>query len=131
MDAGRAPGSAADGVEGAAAQRDDYDLDYRFTLANERTFLAWLRTALGLLAGAVALVHLVPPGGEDADNAERGIGFALALLGIAVVLASIRRWQRVQQAMERHGNLPVSRAPIYLGLAVVGIGAAVIVLLAR
>ena len=28
--------------------------DYRFTLANERTFLAWIRTALALMAGAVA-----------------------------------------------------------------------------
>ena len=125
--AGRDTGRNATGTAG----QEDYDLDYRFTLANERTYLAWLRTALGLLAGAVALVHLVPPGGEDADKAERGIGFALALLGIAVVLASIRRWQRVQQAMQRHENLPVSRAPIYLGVAVVGIGAAVIVLLAR
>ena len=116
---------------GPAPSEDDYDLDYRFTLANERTFLAWLRTALGLLAGAVALVHLVPQGGEDADAAERGIGFALALLGIAVVVASIRRWRRVQEAMQRHENLPVSNAPIYLGVAVVAIGLAVIVLLAR
>ena len=34
--------------------------DYRFTLANERTFLAWIRTALALIAGGVALVQLVP-----------------------------------------------------------------------
>lgn len=109
---------------------EEHDLDYRFTLANERTFLAWLRTALGLLAGAVALVHVVPEGGE-ADGAERGIGLALAVLGITVVLASIRRWHRVQQAMTRHENLPASREPVYLGLAVVAVGAAVVVLLAR
>ena len=30
---------------------DGEEPDYRFTLANERTFLAWVRTALGLLAG--------------------------------------------------------------------------------
>jgi putative membrane protein len=119
MDAGQAP------------REDEHDLDYRFTLANERTYLAWLRTALGLLAGAVALVHVVPKDGEDADHAEKGIGIALALLGISVVLASIRRWQVVQRAMERHENLPISRAPIYLGLAVVALGLAVIVLLAR
>ncbi len=29
--------------------------DYRFTLANERTFLAWIRTALALMAGAVGV----------------------------------------------------------------------------
>ncbi|MBA3741732.1 DUF202 domain-containing protein [Sporichthya sp.] len=119
MDAGQPP------------REDGHDLDYRFTLANERTFLAWLRTALGLLAGAVALVHVVPASGEDADNAEKGIGFALALLGIAVVLASIRRWHRVQQAMQQHENLAASRDPIYLGLAVVAVGVAVVVLLAR
>jgi putative membrane protein len=110
---------------------DEHDLDYRFTLANERTYLAWLRTALGLLAGAVALVHIVPDTGEDADWAERSVGFALALLGMAVVLASIRRWHVVQKAMERHENLPPSRAPIFLGLAVVALAVAVVVLLAR
>lgn len=108
----------------------EHDLDYRFTLANERTFLAWLRTALGLLAGAVALVHLVPEGTE-ADDTERAIGFALAGLGIAVCLASLRRWHLVQQAMERGDNLPVSRAPIYLGLGVAVMGGAIVVLLAR
>lgn len=34
--------------------------DYRFTLANERTFLSWQRTSPGLLAAAVALAQLVP-----------------------------------------------------------------------
>lgn len=37
-----------------------HDPDYRFSLANERTFLAWLRTALALLGGGVALASLVP-----------------------------------------------------------------------
>ncbi len=39
---------------------NDFEPDYRFTLANERTFLAWERTALGLLAAAVAIVQFVP-----------------------------------------------------------------------
>ena len=38
----------------------EFEPDYRFTLANERTFLAWERTALGLLAAAVAVVQLIP-----------------------------------------------------------------------
>ncbi|WP_163540613.1 YidH family protein, partial [Klebsiella pneumoniae] len=33
--------------------------DYRFSLANERTFLAWIRTALALLAGAIAIEQLL------------------------------------------------------------------------
>ena len=32
--------------------------DPRFTLANERTFLAWIRTALGLLAGGIGVLTL-------------------------------------------------------------------------
>ncbi|GAM70385.1 inner membrane protein [Vibrio sp. JCM 19236] len=34
--------------------------DYRFSLANERTYLAWIRTALALLAGAIAVDQLTP-----------------------------------------------------------------------
>jgi putative membrane protein len=39
---------------------DEREPDYRFTVANERTFVAWIRTALALIAGGVAVVHLVP-----------------------------------------------------------------------
>jgi uncharacterized membrane protein YidH (DUF202 family) len=34
--------------------------DYRFTLANERIFLAWIRTSLALVAGGIAVVRLGP-----------------------------------------------------------------------
>ena len=43
-----------------AVNEDGPDPDYRFTLANERTFLAWIRTALALVAGGVAVVQLIP-----------------------------------------------------------------------
>src|SRR3546814_13520956 len=39
---------------------DEAEPDYRFTLANERTFLAWIRTALALIAGGIAVVQFVP-----------------------------------------------------------------------
>ena len=42
-------------MRGPAWQHEGDDPDYRFTLANERTFLAWIRTALALLAGGVLL----------------------------------------------------------------------------
>ncbi|WP_434533217.1 YidH family protein [Amycolatopsis carbonis] len=84
--------------------------DYRFTLANERTFLAWLRTALGLLAGGVAVHQLVP----------RPVAMSSVLAGLCVVLAAILaagaypRWRHVQIAM-RAGQ-PLARSSMILVL---------------
>ena len=56
--------------EQQAAQVVETEPDYRFTLANERTFLAWIRTALGLVAGGVVVHQLIDAQatGEDADG---------------------------------------------------------------
>ena len=100
--------------------------DYRFTLANERTFLAWLRTGLALLAGAVALAQFVPP------FAIAGLRVALAALlsvtGTVLIGFSYRRWAGVQRAM-RHGRpLPVTWLPFAVGWAAAAGGVAVLVL---
>lgn len=101
--------------------------DYRFTLANERTFLAWLRTALALFAAAVAVVQLVPEFGIV--GARRAVGIALVVLGIWVAGAAMLRWRRVQRAMQRDDDLPPSRMPAVLGSALAVLGVAVAVLL--
>jgi len=102
--------------------------DYRFTLANERTFLAWIRTALGLLAGGVAVRQLIPrfttPGAT--------VALAVASIALAAVLAaaSYPRWRRVQHAMRTGAPLP--RTSLLLGLSLsvllLAIFAAVIVI---
>jgi putative membrane protein len=94
------------------AEPADHEPDYRFTLANERTFLAWLRTAMALLAAAVAIVQLVPEFGFD--SARRIIGAVLAALGTAVAVSAVTRWRSVQSAMRRDGALPSTRMPILL-----------------
>ena len=103
------------------------DPDYRFTLANERTFLAWQRTALALLAAGVAVVQLLPEFGVE--GARRVVGVASVALGIAVAVAAIRRWRVVQRAMERDEPLPRTRMPVLLGAALAVLGLAVAVLL--
>jgi putative membrane protein len=121
--------------ETAEAAKDDEQAaeegepDYRFTLANERTFLAWIRTGLALLAGAIAVVSLVPSFGYQA--ARTGIGVVLALLGIAVSTGSARHWQRNQTAMRRGAELPRSRLPAVVAgvLAVLAVLIAVLLLL--
>ena len=92
---------------------------FRFSLANERTFLAWIRTALALLAGGVALPQFVP-----APRAPGLLGaLAAALVGAAALLSveAYRHWRANEIAM-RHGRpLPgTSAVPL---LAAFGAGA--------
>jgi putative membrane protein len=71
--------------------------DYRYSLANERTFLAWIRTALALLAGGVALVQLVPE--FRITGARETIGVVLAALAAVISGWAYRRWESNERAM--------------------------------
>ncbi|MEU3018077.1 MULTISPECIES: DUF202 domain-containing protein [unclassified Nocardiopsis] len=95
---------------------DDQGVDYRFTLANERTFLAWIRTALALLAGAVAVLHLLPLGWDGAQRTVVGL-FLAVLAGVVTVYAPLR-WYRVQRVMRRGQPLPMSLLPLVTAFAV-------------
>jgi putative membrane protein len=94
--------------------------DYRFTLANERTYLAWERTALGLLAAAVAVVQLVPE--LSIPGARHVLGIILALLAILTAGMGILRWRQVDRAMRRDLPLPRHPTPVYLGIGLVLVG---------
>lgn len=91
--------------------------DYRFLLANERTFLAWVRTALALVGGGIAV-----------DQFLTGISFAvraalaaaLLLCGALCAVRAVNHWVRCERAMRRGEDLPPSRFP-----AVLGVGTAV------
>jgi inner membrane protein YidH len=94
--------------------------DYRFTLANERTFLAWQRTSLGLLAAAVALVQLVPE--LAIPGARRTLGVLLAALAILTSGMGLLRWRQADRAMRRDLPLPRQPSPAYLGLGLILVG---------
>jgi inner membrane protein YidH len=100
--------------------RPEVEPDYRFTLANERTFLAWQRTALGLLAAAVAVVQLIPE--LSVAGARHVLGVILALLAILTAGMGILRWQQVDKAMRRDLPLPRHPTPMYLGIGLVLVG---------
>ncbi|MFF1909181.1 YidH family protein [Kitasatospora sp. NPDC058218] len=89
--------------------------DYRFSLANERTFLAWIRTSLALLAGGIAVDQLTP----DVAPAPLRIALAVfcALGGAVLGVTAYRRWTRVEAAMRAGAPLPPGR-PVLLVLAV-------------
>lgn len=99
---------------------EGHEPDYRFTLANERTFLAWIRTALALLAGSVAIVQLVPDLGLP--EGRQLIAALLAVMSIAVVAGSALRWRSSQQAMRRDAPLPSTLMPRLLALGVIAVG---------
>jgi putative membrane protein len=107
--------------------RDGDEPDYRFTLANERTFLAWLRTGLALLAGAVALTQLAPALGDARWRA--GVAVLLAATGTVLAASAYRRWARVQRAMRRGEPLPMTRLPFAVGYSVAAVGAVVTALI--
>ncbi|GAA3846332.1 MULTISPECIES: YidH family protein [Amycolatopsis] len=99
--------------------------DYRFTLANERTFLAWLRTALALIAGAVALMQFVP---QFSIAGLRGVLAALlAVTGTLLAAFAYRRWARVQRAMRNKRPLPMTWLPVVVGWAAALAGTVVLV----
>jgi putative membrane protein len=106
---GDQPGADRDVDESAR----DFEPDYRFTLANERTFLAWLRTALGLLAAAVAVVQLVPE--LAIPGARHAVGGMLALLAVFTAASGMHRWEQVNKAMRLGLPLPRQRTPLWLG----------------
>lgn len=107
---------------------EEHEPDYRFTLANERTFLAWIRTALALLAGSVAVAQLVP----DLGIAEgrQLLAALLAIISVGVVAGSALRWRASQRAMRRDLPLPSTLMPWLLALGVVAVGLVVIGLIA-
>jgi len=99
--------------------------DHRFSLANERTFLAWVRTSLALLAGGVALdaVELDAPTGLQSVLAA-----VLVVLGLLGAAASWLRWAAAERAMRRRRPLPGTSALAWLAVLLILVAAGLIVL---
>lgn len=91
--------------------------DPRYTLANERTFLAWVRTALAVMAGGVAMHSLEVP---DPAWLRQVLVVLLVLLGGGTTLLAYRRWTLVERAMRTGRPLP------RFGLGVVMAGAVLV-----
>jgi putative membrane protein len=103
--------------------------DFRFSLANERTFLAWIRTSLALLAAGIAVVQLVP--GFGVPGSRHILGVPLVVMSTAVAVSSYRRWADGERALRLRRPLPFTTLPQILGagLTVVGVAALLFILL--
>lgn len=104
--------------------------DYRFTLANERTFLAWQRTSLGLLAAAVAVVQFMPE--LAVPGLRHVLGIVVGAMAILTAVAGLRRWGQVDRAMRYDQPLPRATTPTLLtaGLTMMGLATVALALTA-
>lgn len=97
--------------------------DYRFSLANERTFLAWIRTALGFLAAGVGLDQLAPD--LATPLIRETVSLLLCLFAGAMALYGYLRWLRNEKAMRLKQDLPYTRSLKIISFVMVAVAAAV------
>jgi putative membrane protein len=108
---------------------DGTEPDPRFTFANERTFLAWSRTALALVVAGLGIVQLLPPF-PGVPWGRHVLGVPLIVFGAIVAVTAYSEWTRSQRAM-RHGlPLPRSVMPTILTaiIATMAVVSAIVVL---
>ncbi|MCD0447309.1 DUF202 domain-containing protein [Glycomyces sp. A-F 0318] len=116
-----APGDPADRFPRRVYAHGD-DPDPRFSLANERTFLAWVRTALALFAAGVALEAVSIPVDGWFRPAAAGI---FVLLGLVAVVYAWSSWMRTERSLRERRPL---RGPAIGPVLMTGIAAAVLLL---
>lgn len=90
--------------------------DPRYSLANERTFLAYIRTALTLLGGGVAVEAFA--GDAIALVARRALALGLVCLGMAISAAASYRWVTLERAMRLGRPLPLNPIGFVLAIGV-------------
>lgn len=100
--------------------------DPRFSLANERTFLAWIRTSLALLAGGVGLEAFAPP--VFPTGVRKALAVGLILLALLLAANSCLRWIRLERAMRTRQPLPLTAVALALavGTALVALVIAIV-----
>ncbi|MBH3404696.1 DUF202 domain-containing protein [Pseudomonas glycinae] len=91
--------------------------DPRFTLANERTFLAWIRTSLALLGGGIAVEALAV--NTFAPPLRMGMALSLMLASLLISVGACVRWLRVERALRQRRSLPLPTLVPLLTLACV------------
>ncbi len=98
--------------------------DPRFSFANERTFLAWIRTGLALLAVGIALEGLAVPASE---GSRRALVVTMVVLGALASGGAYVRWARAERAMRQSRPLPSPTLAPLLGFGLIVVGVLVVV----
>ena len=101
--------------------------DYRFSLANERTLLAWVRTALAMDVAGLGVIRFAPTLGWA--GGRELVGGVLILFGAATAWSGYRRFIATDRAMRAGDPLPAHAAPRVLAAALALLSLAVLALL--
>jgi putative membrane protein len=111
---------ASGGARGRRLEQTGTDPDPRFTFANERTFLAWNRTALALIAAGLAAAQFLK---FNLHELRLIIAVPLIVLGAALALASFMHWEDSERAMRLREPLRYSWMPRVLtgGITVIAL----------
>lgn len=99
--------------------------DPLYTLANERTYLSWLRLAVTLLAGAVAIDRLFL---EHPWFGSRILALGLVVIAFGACGVGVRRWWATEMALRLRRPLPGFGAPFLGGAAILLAGLGVVLL---
>jgi putative membrane protein len=101
----------------------DTEPDPRFTLANERTLLAWNRTSLALIGGGLAVGQLI----DFSSVAGRLVASVTPVaLGAVLAIVSLQRWLAVQRALRAGAPLPMPQIAVVLVVGICVLGVAII-----
>jgi putative membrane protein len=121
------PDHSQDSGEPAAGETEP---DARFTFANERTFLAWTRTALAFVVAGLGVVQLLPPF-PGVPWGRHLLGVPLIALGAVIAVVSYTQWVRAQRALRRGEPIPRSVLPQLLAVTITALAivAAIVLLL--
>ncbi|WP_067634882.1 YidH family protein [Actinomadura latina] len=132
MSGGPSASHEAEGGESEPERPSESEPDARFTWANERTFLAWNRTALALVIGGLAVGQLLPPF-PGLPWGRHLLAVPLIVFGAVLSIGGLVEWDRNQHALRRGEPLPRSPLPRILAItiAAVAVAAAVLVLLSE
>ncbi len=87
--------------------------DIRFSLANERTFLAYERTAVGLVAAALAVFHLIDPSWH-----QQLLGLLLVSSAVIAAAGGWLRYRQADRAIREGRDLPLSNTVHLMAAAV-------------
>jgi putative membrane protein len=102
----------ATGIAGSAPGEPDPRLLY----ANERTFLAWIRTSLALVAAGLAIIELLPA--FKVVGGRRSVGLPLIALGTWLAAMAYRTWTQNERAMRAGEPLPHNHQVLVLAIGV-------------